>query len=261
MLSLEQIKTWYPAHLHSYSAFLLREYLQCRILASIYAGKMGSRLVFMGGTCLRLVHDSQRFSEDINFDNLGLDESQFEEMGRQLKADLEAEGYEVEIGFVHRKAMHCKVRFPGLLFHEVLSGYRTQKVLISLDAEPQQYDYLLETFLLNRFDVFASVRTVPPTVLLAQKCLAILDRKRNKGRDFYDVTYLLSKNVQPDFGYLSAKAGIANREDLAEALLSKVRSLDMEEMAHDAEAFLFNRTDRARITQFEPYIRQVWPER
>ncbi|MGI4871815.1 MAG: nucleotidyl transferase AbiEii/AbiGii toxin family protein [Janthinobacterium lividum] len=32
----------------------------------------GRPLLFPGGTCLRIVHGNQRFSEDLDFDNSGL---------------------------------------------------------------------------------------------------------------------------------------------------------------------------------------------
>jgi hypothetical protein len=38
-----------------------------------------------------------------------------------------------------------------------------------------------------------------PDILLAQKFYAIIKRKRSKGRDFFDVVFLLSKGVRPDY--------------------------------------------------------------
>ena len=70
MLNIREIEKYYPAHLHSFKRFMLREYLQYKILEIIFDGPYADRLIFLGGTCLRIVHGNQRFSEDLDFDNL-----------------------------------------------------------------------------------------------------------------------------------------------------------------------------------------------
>ena len=72
MLNLEQIQEFYPEHLRPFRNFLLREYLQHKILNIVYNSESGRKMVFMGGTALRLTLNNQRFSEDLDFDNLGL---------------------------------------------------------------------------------------------------------------------------------------------------------------------------------------------
>ncbi|HIP32001.1 MAG TPA: hypothetical protein EYG86_04490 [Crocinitomicaceae bacterium] len=37
-------------------------------------------MFFLGETCLRLVHNQQRFSEDLDFDNFNLTDSEFSEI-------------------------------------------------------------------------------------------------------------------------------------------------------------------------------------
>ena len=67
MMSLAEIRQFYPANLHSKSAFLLREYLQCKILELLFESPYAAKFAFLGGTCLQIVHGSQRFSEDLDF--------------------------------------------------------------------------------------------------------------------------------------------------------------------------------------------------
>ncbi|MGI4871816.1 MAG: nucleotidyl transferase AbiEii/AbiGii toxin family protein [Janthinobacterium lividum] len=170
---------------------------------------------------------------------------------------MELEGYEVEMKLVYQDAYHCHVRFPELLFQEGLSGYREEKILIQLDTEPQHYAFVPESFLLNRFDIFSRLYTTPPSLLLAQKCYAILNRVRNKGRDFYDAVFLLGRQVQPDYGYLRQKRGIGTAAELREQLLTHCQRLDMAAMAADVRPFLFNPRDERLVTQFPAYIAQV----
>ena len=75
MLTLEQIEQQYPENLRGFKRSLLREYLQYKILEIIFASEYATKLVFIGGTALRIVHDNSRFSEDVDFDNFGLTDS------------------------------------------------------------------------------------------------------------------------------------------------------------------------------------------
>lgn len=72
MLNLEEILQAYPESLRTFKRFLLREYLQYKILEIVFgASKYANQLCFLGGTCLRIVHNTSRFSEDLDFDNFG----------------------------------------------------------------------------------------------------------------------------------------------------------------------------------------------
>jgi len=71
MITLAEIKKFYPSDLHKFDRSILREYLQYLILSIIFSHKIGEKLSFLGGTRLRVVNHSQRFSEDIDFDSSG----------------------------------------------------------------------------------------------------------------------------------------------------------------------------------------------
>jgi len=173
---------------------MLREYLQYKILEILFDYSAPARqLVFLGGICLRIMHNNQRFSEQLNFDHLGLREEDFNQISTVIHQELSREGYQVEIKNVHRGAYHCYIRFPKLLFEESLSGHQQEKILIQLDTEPQHFPFEPERHIINRFDVFTEVLVTPLDVLLSRKFYAILNRKCNKGRDFYDAVLLLSK--------------------------------------------------------------------
>ena len=51
---------------------MLVEYLQYELLDSLFKNKAVAALSFIGGTSIRILHDSPRFSEDLDFDNFGL---------------------------------------------------------------------------------------------------------------------------------------------------------------------------------------------
>ncbi|MCF6241603.1 MAG: nucleotidyl transferase AbiEii/AbiGii toxin family protein [Bacteroidales bacterium] len=256
MLNLKEIKKFYPEALHPFNRFILREYLQYKILEIIYESIYARNLIFMGGTCLRIVHNNTRFSEDLDFDKINLSKNDFIKIADLIKQRLELQGYAVEIKNIFAGAFHCYIRFPELLFNEKLSGHIEEKILIQLDTEAQHFNYKEETYILNKFDVFTALFTVPKDILLAQKFYALINRKRKKGRDFYDIVFLL-KNTKPNYDYLKQKLNINNSTDLKERMFSEIDKINLKDMAKDVEKFLFNPADIKFILMFKEYINQV----
>ncbi len=257
MLSLEEIKRHYPEHLHSFGRFMLREYLQVIILEIIFKSEWGKKLSFLGGTCLRLVHDNQRFSEDLDFDFFELSVADFESLGKHLTDQLQQHGYSVELKTVHKGAYHCYVRFPGLLFDEALSGHFEEKVLVQLDAESHGFEYTSDQPILNKFDALIQINTTPPSVLLAQKFYAVLSKKRNKGRDFYDIVFLLGRSFLPDYECLKLKTGLSDWKLLLDAIDAHCTKLNMPDMAKDVKPFLFHPADAKKVDLFLPYLKGI----
>jgi predicted nucleotidyltransferase component of viral defense system len=256
MISIENLLKYYPESLHPYKSFILREYLQYKILEIVFNSTYGNKLSFLGGTCLRLVHGNDRFSEDIDFDNFNLSEEDFEEISKTIKTQLERQGYTIEIKNVYRGAFHCYIRFPKLLYDYRLTGHAEQKILIQLDTEPHNYSYTPENFILNQFDVFTPIKITPREILLSQKIYALINRNRKKGRDFYDVVFLL-KNTRPDYSYLELKLGIHDKKSLKERILKVCEDVDLNEMARDVQPFLFKPEDARYIILFPDYIHQI----
>jgi len=257
MLSLQQIKSYYPEQLKGFDRFIIREYLQYKILEIIFETPYQSKLSFLGGTCLRIIYNNTRFSEVLDFDNFMLSMDDFNAITVIVKQELELLGYDVEMRNVQKGAYHCYIRFPELLYNEGLSDHKEEKVLIQLDTESHEFDYKPDQPLLNKFDVFTQINTTPGNILLAQKFFAVINRKRNKGRDFFDIVFLLGHGQTPNYDYLKAKIGITNPDDLRSMVLKKCKTLNMNEMAADVKPFLFNPKDEKKILLFSEYMEQV----
>jgi predicted nucleotidyltransferase component of viral defense system len=256
MLNFDDILGRYPQRLRAFKENLLKEYLQYRILDIIYGSPYSGHLVFLGGTAIRIVHQGVRFSEDLDFDNRGLDEKKFEDIAAIVQRELSLDGYTVTIKNVVKGAYHCYISFPGLLFEQGMSGHKEERILIQIDAEPQQYAYSPDKFLINQFGIFRYINTVPVPLLLSQKILACLNRKREKGRDFFDVVFLMAK-ASPDYGYLKERAGIIAKEDLVGALKARITGINMKALANDVEPFLFDPAQKDRVALFEQWLETV----
>jgi len=256
MLSLVEIEKYYPENIRAFKRNILREYLQYKILQIIFNSKYANKLSFLGGTALRIVSDNARFSEDLDFDNFGLKEKEFDEISQLVKKHLELEGYEVEVRNIFKDAYRCYVRIPKLLFDSGLSGYEEEKILIQLDTASRGFRYVPDKVILNKFDVFTEINVTPMDIVLSQKIFAIFNRKVPKGRDFYDAVFLLSK-TKPNYDYLQLKLKIKRKEELKEKILTLENKLDFKELAKDVEPFLFNPADSKKVVLFARYIKNV----
>lgn len=257
MISLNAIKQYYPESLRGFERELLREYLQCVMLQILFDSPLGRDFVFLGGTCLRLVHDNSRFSEDLDFDNFSITPAQFDDVAELMEKELTGQGYHVEIHVVGKGAYRCNIRFPQMLYQQGLSNLKEEKILIQLDTEAQRFEFTPESYILNRFGVFTQMQVTPLDLILSQKCYAILNRPRNKGRDFYDVVFLLGRNVKPNYAYLEQKVDIRTSAELKERLITHSQKLDMNEQSRDVAKFLFNPNDVRRVTLFTEIIKQA----
>ncbi len=256
MLSLKNIEQYYPDNQKPFKRNILREYLQYKILEIIFNSSYAHDVVFLGGTALRIVHSNSRFSEDLDFDNLTLTEAQFADLANEVKKGLTLQGYEVEMKNVYKGAYRSYIKLPKVLFDNDISNLEAEKILIQIDTVPQAFPYQKATHILNKFDVFTQIFTTPLDLLLSQKIYAALNRTRAKGRDFFDIIFLIPK-TKPNYAYLEAKLNITDAETLKKRLLEETAHLDFTELANDIKPFLINPEESKRVTLFQDYIQTV----
>jgi len=213
------------------------------ILDAIYRSPYGKSLVFLGGTCLRIAYKSGRFSEDLDFDNLWLAPDDWEKMGDLIVGYLQAEGLIAEKNTIYKWAFHCYIRIPEVLQDFWLSPHHDEKILIQIDTVAQGFSYTASRYDLDAFDIHTPIRVTPSSLLLSQKIRAAYERKRTKWRDFYDIRFLESRGIVPDFDYLDAKMGIKNDVELTEFMREKNKTIDFPKLARDVEPFLFRSQD------------------
>jgi predicted nucleotidyltransferase component of viral defense system len=227
------------------------EYLQHEILKSLFSHT--DKISFIGGTCLRIVFKLPRFSEDLDFDNFGLSQKDFEELISKVTKDLELLGFDVEFRNVYKGAYHCYFKFADILHRYGLSPNDDEKILVRLDTVNQDFKFESEVAIINNFGIFAEIRHNPVDILLSQKFLTVLGRNRSKGRDFFDITHLMSK-ASPNLEYLKVKGDIDGLQDLKNKILQFCETVDFNDMYNDVKPFLFDPKDGERILKFKQYI-------
>jgi len=254
MLTFEQLKNYYSQDVKQYSPrnFLV-EYLQYELLDSIYKQKGSEKLSFIGGTAIRIAYNGGRFSEDLDFDNFGLTYAEFEKLSNSVARDMGFKGFAVEFRTIEKGAYHCYIKFPHILRESGLPSATGEKILVRIDTVRKDKTFEPEICTLNKFDVYRDILVNPASIILAQKLITILERKREKGRDFYDTSYLFGL-TQPDFSYIENFFG-ESKSEFAERFLEKCKSFDFKYLAKDVEPFLIQPDQSRRVLEFEKFIR------
>lgn len=260
MLDLTYISGFFPPHLQNNPAFLkpiLKEYLQLMILDFISTSSFSSKLSFIGGTSLRLIHHIDRFSEDLDFDCKEMSGTDFRQMTDKVLQFLQRNGISVESKDKESgklTAYRRNIYFPQLLFNLHLSGHKEERFLIKVEAQDQQITYKSKVINLKGCGFFFPVQTPPDDVLCAMKISALISRQ--KGRDFYDTMFLLSK-TEPNYPFLQQKCGIGNKAALKKNLLSQLQTVDLTIKMHDFEHLLFDKDNSRKILKFNEFIQEL----
>ena len=182
------------------------ELLQLILLDNLYAQSGSDRIIFQGGTALRLVYGGMRSSEDLYF-----------------VTDLSRKKIETILNSTFRKTQRaCIAQFgPGQSEHKqkgereeatkVFFVYRPQaqreRIAVKLEfeflktgSEPQFGKFILRDLSLVAGLVTAGKLIIPysssiilaetPEEILSDKIRALYERKYLKGRDIYDIWWL-----------------------------------------------------------------------
>jgi predicted nucleotidyltransferase component of viral defense system len=252
MLTIDQLSDYFPADLRRKNPQgVLVEYLQHELLDSIFKEKLSASLSFIGGTAIRILFHNTRFSEDLDFDNFGLSFIEFETVLKNACKDMVNKGFLIEYRFVERGAYHCYIKFPNILYQSGISPESSRKILIRIDTEAKGKYYEPQKYIINRFTLYRQICTAPAAVLLAQKMITVLQRKREKGRDLFDVSFLMGL-AEPDFGYITKCMNI-NQKQFLKLFNERLQELDLNFLARDVEPFLFSSEQKERILTFKDY--------
>lgn len=260
MIQIEQIRNFFPKQISEYSIFdkyMLKEYLQLMILDYLSSTQYIKKIVFIGGTNLRLVWGIDRFSEDLDFDCKELSKDEFIEMTNGIIQFLDHAGFKVEARDKENpklKAFRRNIYFPELLFDLELSGYKEERFLIKIESQDQGIYYPTEIVNIKGCGFFFPFPVPSKNVLCSMKIAAMLNRA--KGRDFYDLIFLLSQ-TKPDYDFLAKCCEIHNLQEFKQATEERLKTVDLNVKQRDFDHLLFNKGKSENLFLFGDFINSL----
>lgn len=260
MIQIEQIKNYFPAQVSNkaiFDKYILKEYLQLLILDYLASTPFVRKVVFIGGTNLRLVMGIDRFSEDLDFDCKGLSKSEFMEMTDGIIQFLKRSGMRVESRDRDNPkllAFRRNLYFPELLFDLGLSGHREERFLIKVESEDQGVGYTPVVANVKGCGFFFPLPVPPKGVMCSMKIAAVLGRA--KGRDFYDLMFLLAQ-AKPDYSFLSQCCQIPDLSTLKTRMRDLLAKVDLTRKQRDFEHLLFNKLQSEKMLRFDDFVESL----
>ncbi len=259
MVDLNSIKNFFPEQVRNNTLLgksMMKEYIQLSILDYLSTTQYIRKLIFIGGTNLRLVKGIDRFSEDIDFDCKEMNKEKFLQMSDDAIHFLKRNGYKVESKdrkSPKLKAFRRNIYFPEFLFDIGLSGHRDERFLIKLEAQDQGVIYTPEIKNIKGCGFYFPFPVPPDAVLCAMKATALLERA--KGRDFYDLMFLMAQ-TKPDYDFLAKRIGIKNAVELKASVKTLLKNTDLTTKTKDFEHLLFNKENNRRILRFKEFFEE-----
>lgn len=159
-----------------------REYTQHLLLSYLYRQPQSQELFFKGGTALRLIYKSPRFSEDLDFDTSIHDLVTWEKVVEQMLIDISREGIKIDI---EEGKMTTGGYLGSLKVYDI-----GDPVVIVFEISFRKKKHEGEVFsIVNDFVPQYSVKSLTTFRLVEGKLEALF--ARHKARDFYDLYFML----------------------------------------------------------------------
>lgn len=164
-----------------------REYFQHLFLSYFYQQPQAKNIYFKGGTALRIIYSSPRFSEDLDFSAKKIKIKDVEQTLVNSLDEIEKENIDVVI-------KEAKTTSRGYLAHVVFEANGIRPILIEIEISLRQTKTTGEVISINNdFMPPYTIFTLSLQHLVDEKIQALLFRK--KPRDFYDLYFILRSNL------------------------------------------------------------------
>lgn len=221
------------------------------VLAGLADGGFFDKAAFYGGTCLRIFHGLNRFSEDMDFTLLKEDSSfNFEQYFQPVIDQFALVGRKVEIKKKDKKSFG-KVESTFLkdttdVYDISFQTERSIKVKIEVDTVPPLKFATEQKILLQPKSFLTRCVTLPD--LYAGKMHALVFRawkSRIKGRDWYDFEWYVRNGIPLDWNHLHERILQFNGQEITldefkSALRDRLGSADISRVKEDVLPFLNN---------------------
>lgn len=227
------------------------EVMQQITLAGLYRGGFFDKVAFYGGTCLRIFHGLERFSEDMDFSLLASDETfKLESYFPAIIDEFNTLGRAVVISKKDKrkfsKVESAFLKDDTAVYDVAFQTERNLKIKIEVDIQPPLKFQTEQKLLLRPFSFMT--RCFALSDLYAGKMHALVFRawkNRVKGRDWYDFEWYVRNGIKLDFTHLQERIREFNgiemsKEEFLMALKERLASTDIKMVRQDVEPFIKN---------------------
>jgi len=233
---LESLKLSNPKNIYEFeNAF--REISQKIILYALAQTSFFKNVAFYGGTCLRIFHGLDRFSEDLDFQVISEDyKLDFDQYMSKCITVLESYGLK---SIVYSKSNYdsgeVRRRYIKISHYDIASEYfgkinMNKEKLLSIKIEVSTVfipGAKYEMKLLNS-PLFSNIYCFNYESLFAGKLNALITRnwrERTKGRDYYDYMFYVSHNIKINLDYLKNKLKYSLNKDTSDYTIDDIKEL------------------------------------
>ncbi|PJA19078.1 MAG: hypothetical protein COX61_02185 [Candidatus Brennerbacteria bacterium CG_4_10_14_0_2_um_filter_43_14] len=184
------------ATLHQTSGFpnIIREYFQHLFLSHLYKIEGAEHILFKGGTALKIIYNSPRFSEDLDFSIFGIEQRQQKDfigsIFAKILVEIEKVGIKVELG--SKPGPTSEGYYGDATFK--ISDYPPVAVSINISSRNGQDVKGEVDSIANDFVPTYNVLHLPQERLVEEKVFDAL-LKRGRARDFYDLYFIMRKGL------------------------------------------------------------------
>ena len=233
---LESLKLSNPKNIYEFEN-ALREISQKIILYALAQTSFFKNVAFYGGTCLRIFHGLDRFSEDLDFQVISEDyKLDFDQYMSKCITVLESYGLK---SIVYSKPDYdsgdVRRRYIKISHYDIASEYfgkinMNKEKLLSIKIEVSTVfipGAKYEMKLLNS-PMFSNIYCFNYESLFAGKLHALITRnwrERTKGRDYYDYMFYVSHNIKINLDYLKNKLKYSLNKDTSDYTIDDIKEL------------------------------------
>lgn len=165
---------------------IFREYCQHLFLSFLYQKPDSEKILFKGGTALRIIYASPRFSEDLDFTGINISQREIENLITKTLESIEKMALEVDI-------LESKTTSGGYLGIINFSGYnKRSRIQIEISLRNGKNVVGERMLIQSNYLPAYTIIQLPIKKLIAEKIAALFTR--TKPRDFFDYYFLLTGN-------------------------------------------------------------------
>lgn len=186
MLNRENIKRLASQHETS-EINIAREYVQHLFLSLFYREKYSRQILFKGGTALRIVFQSPRFSEDLDFSGFDVGFPALERLLLNVMDGISRAGLSIDIS----DSKKTSGGYIGVLELE-FAGFRP-RILLQVSLRKKDNPGGEPVMIAGDFLPPYMLETLPREEIVDEKLAATLTRA--KARDYFDTYFLLRKGL------------------------------------------------------------------